>query len=111
MSLAIPERLLPDRISIRRPVQSFAPSSKRPVFQYETIATGVRARFNPEKTVTSRNVLGQTPKQTFQLFVNPREFHENYEVMDEVTGKVFVALEVKNYFSHHLEAVLEEKKS
>lgn len=111
MSRAIPERLLPDCISIRRPVQSFAPSSKRPVFQYETIATSVRARFNPEKTATSRNTLGQTPKKTFQLFVNPREFHENYEVIDEASGKVFVTLEVKNYFGHHLEAVLEEKKS
>lgn len=111
MSQMIPERLLPDLITIKRPVQSFAPSSKRPVFQYETIATSVRARFNPEKTATNRNVLGQTPKKTFQLFVNPREFHENYEVVDEASGKVFVTLEVKNYFGHHLEAVLEEKKS
>ncbi len=111
MSRMIPDRLLPDRIAIRRPQQSFAPSSKRPVFQFETIATGVRARFNPDKTALNRNVLGQTPKKAFQLFLNPRELHENYEVLDETTGKTFVAVEVKNYFGHHLEAVVEEKKS
>ena len=111
MSRMIPDRLLPDRIAIRRPQQSFAPSSKRPVFQFETIATGVRARFNPDKTALNRNVLGQTPKRAFQLFLNPRELHENYEVMDESTGKTFTAIEVKNYFGHHLEAVVEEKKS
>lgn len=111
VSRSIPDRLLPDRVAIRRPVQSFAPSTKRPVFQFETIASGVRARFNPDKTALNRNVLGQTPKKAFQLFLNPREFHENYEVVDESTGKSYVAVEVKNYFGHHLEAVLEEKKA
>ena len=110
LSRSIPDRLLPDRIAIRRPVQSFAPSTKRPVFQFETIATGIRARFNPEKSALTRNVLGQTPKRALQLFLNPRELHENYEVLDEQSGKVYVAIEVKNYFGHHLEAVVEEKK-
>ena len=46
----IPDRLLTERVSIRRAVQSLAPSTKRPVFHYETIATGVQARFNPDKS-------------------------------------------------------------
>lgn len=110
MSRTIPDRLLPDIVTIKRPIQSFAPSSKRPVFQYETIATGVRCRFNPEKTALNRNVLGQTPKKAFQIFLNPRELHENYEVVNESDGKTFVATEVKDYFGHHLEVVVEEKK-
>ena len=110
MSRAIPERLLPDRITIRKPVQSFVPGSRKPVFEFQVIATGVNARFNPAGTGINQNVLGRTPKRSFRLFLNPTELLENYEVVRESDGEVFVVTEVKDFFGHHLEASLEEKK-
>lgn len=110
MTRAIPDRLLPDRITIRKPVQSFVPGSRRPVFEFQVIATGVKARFNPASTGTNQNVLGRTPKKSFRLFLNPTELLENYEVVRESDGEVFVVTEVKDFFGHHLEATLEEKK-
>ena len=106
----IPNRLLTDRITIRKPVQSLVPSSRRPVFEYQTTAAGVRARFNPSNTALSRNVLGQTPKRSFKIFLNPVELKENYEVVRESDGEVYVVTEVRNLFNHHLEAAIEEKK-
>ncbi len=106
----IPNRLLTDRITIKRPVQSFVPMSRKPVFDFQMVASGVMARFNPASSSISRNVLGQTPKQSFRLFLNPAELKENYEVVRETDGEVFVVTEVKNLFGHHLEAVVEEKK-
>lgn len=110
MSRAIPDRLLPDRITIRKPVQSMAPASRRPVLEYQTVASGVKARFNPANTGINQNVLGRTPKKSFRLFLNPTELLENYEVVRETDGEVFVVTEVKDFFGHHLEAALEEKK-
>ncbi len=110
MSRGISERLLVDRITIRKPVQSMVPASRRPVFEYQTIATGVKARFNPASTALQRNTLGQVPRKGFRLFLNPTELAENYEVLNEADGEVYVVVEVKNFFDHHLEAVLEEKK-
>jgi hypothetical protein len=110
MSRAIPEKLLPDRITIRRPLQTMVPASRRPVFEYQTIATGVKTRYNPANTGINQNVLGRTPKKSFRLFLNPTVLLENYEVVRESAGEVFVVTEVKDFFGHHLEATLEEKK-
>jgi hypothetical protein len=106
----IESRLLPDLITIRKPVQSMVPGTKTPVFEFQDVATGVRARFNPANTNLSRNVLGQTPKRTFRLFLNLADLKENYEVVRESDGEVFAVTEVKGFFGHHLEAVLEEKR-
>lgn len=72
--------------------------------------TGLPARFNPANTALDRNVLGQTPKKTFRLFLNPGDLKENDEVINEATNEVFIAREVKNFFGHHMEAILEEKR-
>lgn len=106
----IERRLLPDTISIRKPVQTMVPGTKKPVFEFQVVATGVRARFNPANTGMSRNTLGQTPKRTFRLFLNLTEIKETYEVERESDGEVFTVTEVKNLFGHHLEAILEEKR-
>lgn len=102
-----------DRITIRRPVQSFVAGTKRPVFSHEVIATNVKARFNPASTVLDRNVLGQTPRTSARLFANvadlPSEgLKENFEVTNEATGENYVVTEAKNFFDHHLEAALSE---
>ncbi len=110
MSQGIADRLLVDRITIRKPVQSMVPASRRPVFEYQVIATGVKARFNPASSAIQRNTLGHVPRKGFRLFLNPTELAENYEVINEAEGEVYVVTEVKNFFGHHLEAVLEEKK-
>jgi hypothetical protein len=107
----IPDRLLTETVTIRRSVQTLAPATKRPVFHYETIATGVRARFNPDKSDLNRNVLGQTPKRGYQLFLNSRDIKANDEVVNETSGETFVVMEAKNLFGHHIEVVLSEKKS
>ncbi|MCX5784588.1 MAG: hypothetical protein NTX59_02770 [Elusimicrobia bacterium] len=106
----IETRLLTENITIRKPVQRFATGTRQPVFDYQAIATGVKARFNPGGTASSRNVLGQTPKHSFRLFLNPTELKENYEVMRESDGELFTVTGVKNFWNHHLEATLEEKK-
>lgn len=106
----IEKRLLNETITIRKPVQRFITGTKQPVFDYEVIATGVKARFNPGGTATSRNVLGQTPKGSFRLFLNPAELKANYEVVRESDGQAFLVTDVKNFWNHHLEATLEEKK-
>lgn len=106
----LPERLLTDSITIRKPAQSFVPSTKRPVFKFNVVQTGVKARFNPASTTLNRNVLGQTPKKSLRLFLNPIDLKENDEVIDENTGDVFVVTEVKDFFGHHMEAFVEEKQ-
>ncbi|MBI2069453.1 MAG: hypothetical protein HYT79_02545 [Elusimicrobia bacterium] len=110
MSRKISERLLTERVTIKRPVQSLVPSTRRPVFQFQTIATAVKARLNPASTALNRNVLGQIPKRAFKLFLNPVDLKENDEVIRESDGEVFVVTEVKNLFGHHIEASIEEKK-
>jgi len=116
MTPSIPERLLADRITIRKPVQSFVEGTKRPVFEHQVIATNVKARFNPGSTGLDRNVLGQTPRRSARVFINPEDLpvdgiKENYEVTNDATGESFVVTQVKNLFGHHLEAELSETKS
>jgi len=116
MARSIPDRLLTDRITIRKPVQSFVVGTKRPVFELQVIATNVRARFNPGSSGLDRNVLGETPKRSARLFINPADLptdglKENYEVTNALTGESFVVTQVKNLFGHHLEAELSETKS
>lgn len=107
----LPERLLVDLVTIRRPVQTAVAGTKRPIFEREVIAQGVRARINPAGTTMSRNVLGQTPKRSMRLFVNPPvDLRENDEVVRESDGRVFIITEAKDFFGGHLEAVLEERK-
>ena len=110
MSQRIPDRLLKDRITIRKAVQSFVPSTRRPVFEFQAAATGVKARFDPVSTALNRNVLGQTPKRSFKVFLNSADLKENDEIVRESNGETFVVTEVKDIFCHHLEAVVEEKK-
>lgn len=107
----LPDRLLVDLLTIRRPVQTAVAGSKRPVFERQIVAQGVRARFNPAGTNMSRNVLGHTPKRSMRLFVNPPvDLRENDEIVRESNGEVFVVTEVKDFFGGHMEAVLEERK-
>ena len=108
--MTISARLLTEAITIRRSTQSFVPSTKKPVFEFRTIVSGIRARFNPASVSLNRNVLGQTPKKTFRLFLNPVDLKENDEVIRESDGEIFLVTEVKNLFGHHLEAAIEEKK-
>lgn len=108
--MTISARLLTETITIRRSSQSFVPSTKKPVFEFRTIASGIRARFNPASSSINRNVLGQTPKKNFKLFLNPVDLKENDEIVRESDGEVFVVTEVKNLFGHHIEAITEEKK-
>lgn len=110
MSRNIAERLLQDRITIRKPVQSFVPSTRKPVFEFQTAATGIKARFNPASSNLNRNALGQTPKRSFKVFLNSTDLKENDEVVRELDGATFVVTEVRDMFGHHLEAVLEEKR-
>lgn len=116
MSRELPDRLLTDRITIKKPVQSFVAGTKKPVFEHQVIATNVKARFNPASTGLDRNVLGQTPKRGARLFVNladlPMEgLKENFEVMNEATQENYLVTEAKNFFGHHMEAALSETKS
>src|SRR5260221_74268 len=94
------ERLLPDRITIRKPVQAMVEGTKRPVFEFEAIATGVRARFNPDRTSLEHTIMGQAPKKRYQLFMNVMDLLANYEIVNEATGEVFLVTEVRNFFNH-----------
>ena len=106
----IEKRLLTETVTIRKPVQRLVTGTKQPVFEYEVVATGIKARFNPGGTASSRNVLGQTPKRSYRLFLNPTELKANYEVIRESDSETFTVTDVKNFWNHHLEAALEEKK-
>lgn len=108
--MTIDLRLLTELITIRRPVQSFAPGTKTPVHDHQVVASGVRARFNPAPTSMSRTVLGQTPKRTFRLFLNTTDLRANDEVVREADDEAFLVTEVRDFFGKHLEAVLEEKR-
>ena len=110
MRCGLPENLLTDRITIRKPVQSFVAGTKRPVFEFQVLETGVKARFAPQSTALNRNGLGQNPNQNELIFLNVTDISENYEVVRESTGKEYVVKEVKNFFGHHLEARVEEKR-
>jgi len=111
----IPERLLPDRVTLRKPVHSNVGSgTKRPTFRHDQIAAGVPARFDPLSVALNRLVTGQTPKKAFRLFLNVPgagtfDLQENYHVLREADGKLFIVTEVLDLFGHHLEAVVEEK--
>ena len=104
MARHIPERLLIDRITIKRPVQSFVPGTKKPVFEHQTIATNVKARFNPFSTKLDRNVLGQVPRKAYRLFLNEALVSENDEIVWEGKGQTFLVTQVRVIFDHHLEA-------
>jgi hypothetical protein len=112
MSRHIDKRLLTDSITVKKPVQTFTPATKQPVFEYQLVAEHVRARFNPINTdlKAEGGVLGRVPKKRFKLFLNPSDLKENYEVTDEATSRVYVVIEVRDFFGHHLESVVEEKK-
>lgn len=112
MSPHIPERLLTDRITIRKPVQTLAPGTKQPVFEYQLVTQHVKARFNPINTdlKPEGGVLGRVPKKRFKLFLNPTELKENYEVVQEPDSQAYVVIEVRDFFGHHLEVTVEEKK-
>ncbi|MFA5138333.1 MAG: hypothetical protein WC728_03790 [Elusimicrobiota bacterium] len=105
----IPERLLPDSITIKKPVQSMAPGTLQPVFRHETVAVGIKARFDPVSVALQRGVLGAIPKRMFRLFLNVTDLKENYLVVREADGRTFTAVEVLDMFGDHLEAALEEK--
>ena len=109
MARQIQERLLTDRITVRKPFQSVVPGTKKPVFEYRTFTQGIKARFNPVSTALDRNVLGKTPKRTVRLFLNEPVLSENDEVIWEGPGQRFIVTQVKYLFGHHVEAVLEEK--
>lgn len=112
MTPHIPERLLTDRVTIRKPVQTLVPGTKQPVFEQQLLAEHVKARFNPINTdlKAEGGVLGRVPKKRFKLFLNPTEIKENYEVVNEATSQVYTAVEVRDFFGHHLEVTVEEKK-
>ena len=112
---SIPDRLMTERITVRKPVQSFVAGTKRPVFEHEVVVANVKARLNPGSTGLDRNVLGQTPRKSARLFVNladlpPDGLKENFEVTNDATGETFIVTEVKNFFDHHIEAELSERK-
>lgn len=112
----IADRLLPDRITVRKPVHSNVGSgTKRPTFRHDQVAAGVPARFDPISVALNRLVTGHTPKKAFRLFLNVPaagtfEIQENYHVVRESDDKLFIVTEVLDLFGHHLEAVVEEKK-
>jgi len=105
----VPDRLLVDRITVRKSIQSFLPGTKKPVFEYRTITQGLKARFNPASTTLNRNVVGQVPKKSYRLFLNEPVVSENDEVVWEGTDRTFLVTQVKYMFGHHVEAVVEEK--
>lgn len=109
MERKLPDRLLVDRITVRRPVQSFVSGTKKPVFRYETVATNVKARFNPVSTKLDRNVIGQVPRKGYRLFVNEAVVNENDEVIWEATNRRFLVTQVRHLFGHHDEAEVTER--
>lgn len=106
----IPTRLLIDAITIRRSTQTFVPSTRKPVFEFQMVASGVRARFDPASGSLNRNVMGQTPKKAFRLFLNSTDLKENDEVVNEKTGVTFVVTEVRDFYGNHMQALVEAKK-
>ena len=106
----IQNTLLPDSITIRKSVQSFAPGTKQPVFAYVDVASGVPCRFDPKGITTVRDMMGKVPKRAFLVFLNVTEIAENYEVRRESDGELFLVIERKDYFGHHLEIVVETKR-
>lgn len=108
MAQQIPDRLLVDRITIRKPVQTFVPGTKKPVFEYQTVTTGVKARFNPASTSLNRNVFGQVPTKVFRLFLNEPILSENDEIVWEGTGQTFLVTQGRNFFGRHFEVQVEE---
>lgn len=106
----IQNSLLTDSITIRKPVQTFAPGTKQPVFDYEDIANGIPCRFDPKVVSILRDVLGKVPKRSFLVFLNPTEIDENYEVLRESDGELFLVVESKDYYGHHLEVLVETKR-
>ena len=108
MGRQLPERLLVDRITVQRPVQAFVAGTKKPVFHYETVSTGIKVRFNPASTTLNRNVLGQVPKKSYRLFLNDAALKENDEIIWEGTGDKFRVTQVRAVLGHHFEVNVEE---
>jgi len=101
-------RLFNELITIRKPVQLIS-ESKSPVIEYQTTAVDIKARFEPLNTLFNRNVLGNTAKQTFRVFINSIEIKPNYEIIRQSDGMKFSVLEIKNFFEHHTELIIEAK--
>lgn len=105
----IENRLFNEIVTIRKPVQVFS-QDKMPVIEYQTISVDVKARFEPLNVSNNRNVLGSVPKQIFRVFINSTDVKPNYEVIRQKDNAKFLVTEVKNFFEHHTELTLEEKK-
>lgn len=110
MTCQLPENLLTDLITIKRSVQSYVSGTKRPVFEFQVLASGIKSWFVPQSTALNRNVLGQNANPSFLIFLNLTDITENDEVVRESSGKEYVIKEVKDFFSHHLEVSAELKR-
>jgi len=110
MSVALPGALLIDRITVTRQTRGFAPGTKQPIVTETIIGTGIRARLEPLAGSVRETVLGRLPGATHRLFLNAATLQQDDLVTDEATNKQFRVREAGNFFGHHLEAILEEKR-
>ena len=110
MSVTLPGALLIHKITIIRQSRGFAPGTKQPIVTESTIGTGIRARFEPLSGSARETVLGRIPEATHKLFLNVANLKQDDIVEDEATLQQFTVREVGDFFGHHMEAILEEKR-
>lgn len=108
--MILPAHLLIHSATIRKPVQSFAPGTKQPVFEYQDVATGVPCRFDPRPTVERRNVLGDVPKPGWTVFLNPTEVDANYLLLKEDDQTLYLVTSRKDFFDLYIELAAELKR-
>lgn len=105
----IENRLFNELITIRKPVQVMS-ENKVPTIDWQTIESNIKARFEPLNNTFNRNVLGNVAKQSYRVFMNLTEIKPNYEVIRQSDNAKFIVTDVKDFFGHHIEVIIEEKK-
>jgi len=95
--------------TVKRPSLGFVPGTKKPVNNVPTLVTdNLICRIEPLSGREQESVLGRFPKATQKITWRTTELKSS----DIITwsGQEFILQGIKNYFGHHFEAVLEEKK-
>lgn len=100
------DSLLRDRVTIQK--HDLSPGFRIGLV-YTNLNTNVPARIEPSSSTRSSTFMGKFPNATHRMFLRASyTVQAGYRI---VKGSVTYEVEgVNNYFDHHLEVVLQEKK-
>jgi hypothetical protein len=101
-----------EKVNIKRPVQEKVTGTLRPVMNETSLFENVNVRFSPLSGKYGESVLGRFPTATNLLFLPPAATVKENDVIVRISesNKEFLIKDVRTFWGHHIEAVIEEKR-